>query len=333
MSALLERPYRPPLPLRSGNLQTYLASSPWRAWGPNPMQAVAIAEVIATAGGVRLLGVRSRQTAAPKGLAILLHGWEGSADSTYMRCSGRALHRRGYEVFRLNLRDHGSSHHLNRGIFFAAHIEEVFDAVGRLSRDVHPLPVFLVGFSLGANFALRIALQCRLRPIINLRHVAAVSPVLDPEESTRRADRHPVIRRYFMRKWRRALDLKQRLFPDLYDFSAAIRSATIQSATDLILEKYSDFASSRSYFATYTLTGATLKALPLPATLLSAEDDPIIPVQNFRELQLNPSTRTVIHRYGGHNGFLEGLTLRGRYENDLPDMFDRMAEKTLSGDG
>jgi hypothetical protein len=180
----------------------------------------------------------------------------------------------------------------------------------------------LVGFSLGANFALRIALRCRQRPVDNLRHVAAISPVLDPEESTRRADRHPVIRRYFMKKWRRSLARKQLLFPELYDFREIIKSRKIREATDRILGAYSDFPSSRSYFEAYTLTGAALKDLPLPATLLTAGDDPIIPVQDFHGLRLNPSTRVVIHPYGGHNGFLEGWFLRSRYENGLPDLFE-----------
>lgn len=321
---MIGRPYTPPLPLRNGHIQTFLASSSLRAWGADSMQTAAQAEIIATDAGVNLLGLRSRQrTVRPKGLVVLLHGWEGSSDSTYIRRTGRSLYRRGYEVFRLNFVDHGRSHHLNSGLFFATRLDEVFDAIQRLAEESGSLPVFLVGFSLGANFALRIALRCRFRPIANLSHVVAISPVLDPEESTRRADRHPVIRRYFMIKWRRSLTIKQGLFPHRYDFSAVIGCKTIRQATDLLLERYSEFPSSRVYFDAYSLTGARLKDLGVPATLLASADDPIIPVRDFHELQLSPSACMIIHRHGGHNGFLEGLGLRSRYEDDLPDLFDR----------
>jgi predicted alpha/beta-fold hydrolase len=324
-------PYNPPLLLRNGHIQTFLASSSLRAWGANEMQASARAEIIATDAGVNLLGYRSRQIGArPKGLAVLLHGWEGSSDSTYMRRTGRSLYRHGYEIFRLNLRDHGPSHHLNPGFFYAAWLDEVFEAVRRVSQEPLQLPVFLVGFSLGANFALRIALRCRRRAIPNLRHVVAISPVLAPEESTRRADRHPVIRRYFIKKWRRSLMLKQQLFPQLYDFGPVMRCRTIREATDLILERYSNFPSSKAYFDAYTLTGTRLRDLSVPATLLTSADDPIIPVQDFQELQLSPSTTLVIHRHGGHNGFIEGPSLRSRYENDLPELFDRLTHDAPS---
>ena len=81
---------------------------------------------------IRLLGSHSRHPATvPKGLVVLLHGWEGSIDSTYMRCTGRALYRRGYDLFRLNYRDHGCSHRLNEGIFYAVLLDEVFEAVAQ----------------------------------------------------------------------------------------------------------------------------------------------------------------------------------------------------------
>jgi predicted alpha/beta-fold hydrolase len=32
----------------------------------------------------------------------------------------------------------------------------------------------------------------------------------------------------------------------------------------------------------------------------------------------------VIRPHGGHLGFLEGLTLRSRYERDLPDFFEAL---------
>ena len=176
-----ENSYQPPWYLRSGRIQTILASSRFRAWGQNPVLDAAREVIIETADGVRLQGYHSPQEASDgRGLVILLHGWEGSVDSTYIACASKALFRRGYDIFRLNFRDHGSSHHLNQGIFYAILIEEVFQAIQQISGNEEHKAVFLVGFSLGGNFALRIAGKMQHHTIENLQHVVAISPVLDP---------------------------------------------------------------------------------------------------------------------------------------------------------
>jgi len=323
MSVLPLCPRPAPFWLRNGHLQTFLASSALRARGANPMLEAAGDVILEAGNGIRLLGSHSRHTGkVPKGLVVLLHGWEGSIGSTYMLCTGRTLYCRGYEVFRLNLRDHGRSHHLNRGIFYAVLLDEVFEAVTQVAAAAAGLNVFLAGFSLGGNFALRIARRCASHPIPNLRHVVAVSAALDPEVSTTRADSHPLIRSYFLKKWRRSLAIKQRLFPDLYDFSDILRLQTLRAITDALLERYSHYPSTRAYFHAYTLTGDALQSIAIPTALLTAQDDPIIPVRDYLELRANELTRVLVEPHGGHNGFLDGPRLRSRYETWLADMFD-----------
>ena len=96
---------------------------------------------------------------------IILHGWEGSSSSAYVLAAGAYFYNRGFSVCRLNLRDHGESHHLNEGLFHGALLEETFDAVNTVARTSQNLPVYLLGFSMGANFALRIAIKHAQTPI------------------------------------------------------------------------------------------------------------------------------------------------------------------------
>jgi uncharacterized protein len=316
--------YRSPLPLRNGHLQTFLASSSLRAPGSNPMQAAARDLVLTTSEGIRLLGALSTPPGPARGLAVLLHGWEGSLDSTYLQRTGCALFRRGFAVFRLNYRDHGRSHHLNPGIFYAVKDLEVFEAVRQAAGLLPALPAYLVGFSLGGNFALRIACRAAADPIPTLAHVVAIGPVLDPEASTERIDRHPFIRAYFLRKWRRSMALKQTLFPDRYDFRAAMRLESVRATTARLVADYSAYTGLDAYFRDYTLTGDRLRALRVPTTLVTAVDDPVIPVEDFRRLHPGPSTRVVVRPHGGHLGFLEGLDLHSCYEHELPAFFEAL---------
>ncbi len=319
----LTEPFNPPPPFRNPHLQTVLCSSRIRALRPTPMLKSAREVILTTGEGVRLLGYHSNQpTRPPRGMVILLHGWEGSSESIYIRRTGGTLFERGYAVFRLNLRDHGDSHHLNEGLFYASAIEEVFTAVSQIAGMQPVIPTFLVGFSLGGNFALRIALRCRQEPIANLKHVVSISPVLDPSEATDKIDSSGYILRYFLKKWRRSLQKKQALFPHRYDFNELLQLDSVRSVTEALLSDYSRYDSAREYFNAYTLVGEALHDIAVPTTLLTAEDDPIIGVEEFTRLRLNAHTSLAIQPYGGHNGFISGFSLNSWYEKPLADLFD-----------
>lgn len=314
----------PPFWLKPAGVQTTLASAGLRAWGKNPMVAAARQTILTTSDGIRLLGYMSRQPRPhDKGLVILLHGWEGSSASTYIRTTGRFLFNRGFDVFRLNLRDHGPSHHLNTGIFYAVLLDEVFEAVRQITEAESPRPVFLAGFSLGGNFALRIARECATQPIDGLKQVVGISPVLNPDKATDRIDGNRWILKYFLKKWRRSLTRKQEIYPDRYDFSALMNVDNIREMTERLLARYSDYDDARAYFKDYTLLNNDLRSITLPTTIITAEDDPIIPVADFCNLHTSDATRLIVQPYGGHNGFLEGWRLNGWYEQEMVDAFEK----------
>lgn len=316
-------PLNPPYLLRPAGVQTVLASAGLRAWGKNPMRDAARETILSVAEGVRLLGYMSRQPLPhDKGLVILLHGWEGCSESTYILTTGRFLFSRGFDVFRLNLRDHGPSHHLNTGIFYAVLLDEVFDAIRLISEAQKGKPLFLAGFSLGGNFALRIARQCTRQPVVGLNHVVAISPVLDPDKATDRIDNTRFILKYFLKKWRRSLAIKQRLYPQHYDFSTLMGIDNIREMTERLLAQHSAYCSAREYFKGYTLLDDDIQEITIPTTIITAEDDPIIPVEDFYDLRTSAATRLTVQSYGGHNGFLEGWRLNGWYEEVMSEAFE-----------
>src|SRR6185437_14000921 len=166
--------------------------------------------------GVRLAGCHTAQNVAAhaRGLAVLFHGWEGSTRSTYLLQTGARLLEEGWDVFRLNFRDHGDTHALNPGIFHSCRIDEVVGALREVQRRYPTRPMALVGFSLGGNFALRAALRAPDAGI-ELAHVVAVCPVIDPHAGLFQLEHAPrMYHDYFMWKWRRSLKLKQRAFAD-----------------------------------------------------------------------------------------------------------------------
>lgn len=316
--------FLPPFYLRNAFVQTALASLKIRVSGNCPMRRASREVVLDAGDSVRLQGFISRQPGRnANGLVILLHGWEGSVKSTYILHTGRFLFSHGYDVFRLNFRDHGNTHHLNEGIFYGTLLEEVFQAASRAALLYGRGPVFLMGFSLGGNFALRIARRLLQEPVPPFCHIMAISPAVDPGKATDAIDRHPVLRGYFLKKWKRSLQKKEQLFPHLYDFSCIAGLSTNREVTEVLVRRIGTYPDADAYFSQYTLGPDFFQDVEVPVTIVSSSDDPAIPVEDFYRLNLAPETRLIIHTYGGHNGFLNGLRAPVWYETEALRIFSR----------
>ena len=297
--------------IRNRHLQT-IASSLFRPQATALRQA-AREMILDTADGVRLLGFYSPQPAGQaKGLVLLLHGWLGSVDASYIIAMGAYLYQRGYAVFRLNLRDHGNTHHLNPDIFRSDRLAEVFGAARHIAQLEPDRPFHIVGNSLGGNFALRLAWQHTTTPLPNLGHTIAFCPVLDPHQTTENLDNGAKLYlTYFRRKWRRGMQKKQARFPDRYDFTPEIAAPTCMGMTEIFVRRYSPYPDARAYFAAYTITHDMMTTLASPTTIITAADDPVVPVSQFSPfLHLTPNLRVHIQPYGGHVGFVDILPLR-----------------------
>jgi predicted alpha/beta-fold hydrolase len=296
--------FQPHLLIRHRHLQTIL---PTLLAGPAPALEQAAAAMILDAGeGIRLEG---RYSAPPdghqaRGLVLLLHGWLGSVHSNYILSLGEYLYQHGYAIFRLNLRDHGETHHLNPGPFRSDRLDEVFLAMQQIARLAGSLPLHLLGVSLGGNFALRLAWRHSQTPVASLGRTIAVCPVIDPHHTTLMLDGSPYLL-YFRRKWRRAMQKKQAAFPQL-NFAGAIAARSCMDMTEAFVAGHSPYPDARAYFERYTITPAMLGRLKTPVTILAAADDPIIPAADFTPLaNLNSRLHLSLQPFGGHVGFVD----------------------------
>lgn len=303
--------------LKNRHLQSVLASSHLIIPPHGPLIRHSREFIIETPGGSKLLSYLSPHPHS-RGMMILLHGWEGSSSSAYILAAGAYFFDRKFSVCRLNLRDHGESHHLNEGLFHGALIEETFDAVSAIAQQAGNLPVYLLGFSLGANFALRIAMRHSLTPVGNLQKVFAVSPPLDPFKTTQTIDCGLALyRSYFLRKWKRSLRKKQKFFPDQYDFAGMLRARSCIELTERMMAYFPEFSSYRAYFQLYTLTERSFRGLNLPVKIFVAADDPVIALDDFRELRDHGLLTVSQQPFGGHCGFVDLFPQRRWYNEQI----------------
>jgi predicted alpha/beta-fold hydrolase len=266
-------------------------------------------QIVDCGDGVRLLGHYSSQTAAgrppARDLAVLLHGWEGSADSMYVLSLGSHLFSLGCDVFRLNLRDHGPSHHLNEDLFHSCRLDEVVGAVRRIQQSIPGPRLTLAGFSLGGNFALRVAARAPAADI-RLERAVAISPVLRPHSTMDVLENGAFLyRHYFISKWKRSLRLKQSYFPQRYDFAAVFAQRSLKAMTQIMIERYSEFPDIDAYLNGYSIVGDALAGLTVPGHILFSLDDPIIPAHDLQHLARTASLQITSIPHGGHCGFMD----------------------------
>lgn len=267
-------------------------------------------EVMVDGGeGIRLTGSFTAQKTQPesRGLAVLFHGWEGSVDSTYVLQTGSRLLEDGWDIFRLNFRDHGESHGLNESLFHSCRLDEVVHALGDIARRWPARVMALAGFSLGGNFALRAALQAPAHGI-PLDYALAVCPIIDPSEGLFSLEESApwFYRAYFMNKWRRSLRAKQKAFPNVQYFELQELKQSLRGLTESLVLRHTDFDSLEAYLDGYSVAGRILADMQIPATILTARDDPVIPVTAFEKLELPSNVELDIATYGGHCGFIQG---------------------------
>ncbi|MGK0460745.1 MAG: putative alpha/beta-fold hydrolase [Candidatus Azotimanducaceae bacterium] len=309
--------FKPPPGLGGGHIQTVLGSSLRKVVVPGRVKGVVSAErekIFSAADGTRLVAWISEQP-QPAPLIVIIHGWLGSHNSGYNLSLAECLWANGFSVARLNLRDHGGTTHLNEGMFHNGLIDEVVDVVGQIK--VHYGQVGIVGFSLGGNFALRLAKMLKIPAV-------GVCPLMDPAASIVAVDRGwTLVKAYFMRKWLRALDEKALAFPDRYQFraSGAYELKTVHGMTEHFIENYTSYATLQDYYDCYTLTGDFLDGVE--ATIIAAADDPVVPAEGFQKL---PSSLNVnVLPKGGHCAFIDSYRMTSYVDGYVVKHFQQVS--------
>jgi hypothetical protein len=308
-----EREFQPPRWLANPHVQSVVPSLPFRrpgvAWRCRRLRAASQPLLLDCGEGVRLLAHHATRERlghpAATRVAVLLHGWEGSSESLYILSLGQYLLDRGFDVVRLNLRDHGGSHHLNPEIFHSCRIREVVGAVRRI-QDLNPgRGLNLVGFSLGGNFFLRVAARAR-EAGLELEQVIAVCPVVDPGHTMQRLEAgRAMYRRYFVWKWHKSLRQKQAAWPKLYDLTEVQALGTLTAMTEHLVRRYGGYPSLAEYLRGYAIVGDALADICHPTRIITAADDPIISVDDFERIARPAALRLTRTVLGGHCGYYD----------------------------
>jgi uncharacterized protein len=242
---------------------------------------------------------------------VLVHGLEGSSESAYMLGTAEKAWVAGFNVVRMNQRNCGGTetltptlYHSGRSADFRAVVLELIE------RDGLP-EIFAAGFSMGGNLVLKMAGEFGNSTPPQIRGFAAVAPCFDLAACADALGepRNFIYNMHFVRRLKSRMRHKARLFPQIYlangrmDVLSKIR--TVRDFDDAITAPFCGFASADDYYARSSAMHV-LGAIARPTLVLTAANDPFVPVATFENAALrgNPNNTLVATRYGGHCAFI-----------------------------
>jgi predicted alpha/beta-fold hydrolase len=238
---------------------------------------------------------------------IALHGLNGSSDAHYMKGLAAKAYARGLNVVRLNQRNCGDTEHLSAGLFHSGLTADAAHVVRELV-DVDRLPALAVaGYSLGGNLALKLAAEYGDWAPPQLTAIAAVSPIIEIEACVRALER-PGNRIYnwnFVRDLKRRMRRKERVHPGLFDLRTLAAVRTVREFDAAYTAPYFGFASAEDYYHRASAM-RIIERIRVPTLIITAEDDPFVPAESFRDPKLANNRRIDlrISAHGGHCGFV-----------------------------
>ncbi|MEM1023703.1 MAG: alpha/beta fold hydrolase [Myxococcota bacterium] len=240
----------------------------------------------------------------PVGMALLLHGLEGSARSPYVRGVARALHARGFSVYVMEHRSCGGPMNRARRLYHSGETTDLDFVVRGLVKRHPELPLTLFGVSLGGN---QIAKWLGTHEVPSaVAGAVVVSPPFDLVASGAHMDRSSLTYvRYFLRTLIPKAVAKEAQYPGCVDIEAVRRATNFESFDEHGTAALHGFASARDYYERSSC-GRYLEGIRVPTLFVAAEDDPFNPGETIPRAQFHDSEwlHGLFPRHGGHVGFM-----------------------------
>ena len=238
---------------------------------------------------------------------LIVHGLEGCTESHYMRGIAHKAWKAGLNVVRMNQRNCGGTEHLTPTLYNGGMSCDLRAVVTELAHHDRLSAIWVVGYSMGGNLALKLAGEVKdhLPP---LKGVVAVCPNIDPAKCVEALQKPEnwIYYKYFLFSLKDRLQRKAQIFPDKWDLSQLKSVRTLREFDDAFTSKDDGYHDAMDY---YERTGSrhVLENICLPTFVMTAQDDPFIPYHIFQEstIRTNPAIHFIAPRYGGHCGFLQ----------------------------
>ena len=261
---------------------------------------------------------------------LILHGLEGTMRSHYLGGLLTEARTRGWGADIMLFRSCGPEPNRAARLYHSGETSDLDHVLRRIITEHPASALAIAGFSLGGNVLLKwLGEQGENVPAA----VCSACAVSVPFDLSRSADHicrgfARVYQAHFLRSLRRKAVAKLRAFPGIVDSDRLASARTIRDFDDAVTARIHGFDGAEDYYSRSSSIG-WLARIRTPTLLLSARDDPFLPPEVLREVEViaraNPALQIDFSSHGGHVGFLAGRPWRPEYWADkrIADHFAR----------
>ena len=297
--------------LKNRQLQTIYPSLPW-AWRSKPelrRQVLALPD-----GDVTVVDwhVHSDELPETAPLLVILHGLEGSAESSYARMLLEAAFDRGWRSCVLHFRDCGDYRNVLPRRYHAGETNDLRYFLERLHKTPEAAensgPLMAVGYSLGGNVLLKYLGESGDET--PLRAAVGVCVPLNLHTCADALDQgfSKLYQRYLLKRMKAAVKRKFNPHTAAFDWNGAMAARTFAEFDDLVTAPLHGFTGMQDYYDKCSSTHF-LDRIQRPTLVVNALDDPFMTEDVIPpEENLSEYVTLEVARSGGHVGFIDGGT-------------------------
>jgi len=296
----VQYPYRPPVWLRNGHVQSI-----WPTLFRNVEMPTPQTEVLATPDNDELHLDWYRQNSDR--VAVISHGLEGHSRRPYVLGLAKALMADGWDVLAWNFRSCGGNMNHQPRFYHSGATEDLHTVVTRALGDSYK-NLFLSGFSMGGNLTLLYLGQQSEHLDSRISGAVAYSVPVDLAGS---ADMLALpSRRIYMQRFLNDLygkmQEKAERFPELIDICDFKKIRNFHQFDNRYTAPLHGFKDAKDYWAQCSALHR-LKDIRVPALMVNAADDPFLSAACYPESKkvLGRHVKVEAPRWGGHVGFVE----------------------------
>ncbi len=240
-------------------------------------------------------------------IALLLHGLEGSVESTYIVRLVNELAAERWNIAVMEHRSCGGEMNRARRLYHSGETADIDFMVREIESRYPDVPLYIAGYSLGANVTAKwLGEQSDSTPA-NVRAAAVVSAPFSLVDSGPFLDSgvRQLYARHFLRKLIPKAIEKERQYPGSLDLDRIQRSKTFRDFDTFGTAALHGFADAEDYYAK-SGCGQFLEHIRRPVMLLSAADDPFNPgfTLPHKLAAESPYLHAQFTKLGGHVGFV-----------------------------